>query len=156
MTRKVIVALLLLSAGALQARAKPDREYGAAMAAVDAFFAAINGNDGNALARLYTPEATIVARRKQPDGNWIVRTRTGASDVENARKETRRFTETYWKPTLTIHQGIAVFWAPYSFDIDGKRSHCGVDVVNLVKVDGVWRISAVGYTVEPDGCPRGR
>jgi hypothetical protein len=48
---------------------------------------------------------------------------------------------------------MAVFWAPYSFDIDGKRSHCGVDVFDFIRVKGEWKLANSMWTVEPDGCP---
>ena len=62
--------------------------------------------------------------------------------------------EVYWKPTVLIQDGIAVVWTPYQFERDGKRSHCGIDVFNLVQIDGAWRIASVMYTVEPQGCPK--
>jgi hypothetical protein len=126
------------------------------MATVDAFFAAINSNDAEGLSQLYLPETPIISRRKQADGSWIIRTRKSGADSANAARETRKITELYWDPRLNIHQGIATFWAPYSLDIDGKRSHCGVDLISLIKADGTWKISFVSYTVEPDGCPKGR
>jgi len=47
---------------------------------------------------------------------------------------------------------IAVVWAPYEFWQDGKTSHCGVDVFDLVRIDGEWRVSNSMWTVEPDAC----
>jgi hypothetical protein len=61
--------------------------------------------------------------------------------------------ERYWDPTVLIRQNIAIVWTPYEFWVDGKTTHCGVDVFDLAKQDGVWRIAHVMYTVEPDACP---
>ena len=47
---------------------------------------------------------------------------------------------------------IAVVWAPYEFRIDGETSHCGVDVVDFVKIDGTWLVSNAMWTVEPEAC----
>ncbi|MBK9064929.1 MAG: hypothetical protein IPL89_17350 [Acidobacteria bacterium] len=47
---------------------------------------------------------------------------------------------------------IAVVWAPYEFWIDGKTSHCGIDVFDFVKVDGAWRVANAMWTVEPNAC----
>jgi hypothetical protein len=154
MTHYLVAAALLIAPVPVEARPDPDRA--AVMATVDAFFAAINSNDAKALNQLYLPETPIISRRKQADGSWILRTRRSGEDSANAARETRKLTELYWDPRLNIHQGIATFWAPYSFDIDGKRSHCGVDLITLIKTEGTWKISFVSYTVEPDGCPKGR
>jgi hypothetical protein len=64
--------------------------------------------------------------------------------------------EVYWDPSVLLQGNIAVVWAPYSFDYDGKRTHCGIDVFNLMKIDGAWKVTGIQYTVEPDNCPKGR
>jgi hypothetical protein len=51
-----------------------------------------------------------------------------------------------------IRGGLAVVWAPYEFWIDGETSHCGVDVVDFVKIDGKWLVSRAMWTVEPKPC----
>jgi len=43
-------------------------------------------------------------------------------------------------------------WAPYAFWIDGKTSHCGIDVFAFIKTDSVWRVSNSMWTVEPNAC----
>ena len=57
-----------------------------------------------------------------------------------------------WEPTVLIRGPIAVVWAPYEFRRDGKVSHCGVDVFNMLKVDGRWLIGNAMWTVEPEAC----
>jgi len=58
-------------------------------------------------------------------------------------------------PTVTIRDHIAVVWGEYEFFIDGKFSHCGVDAVDLAKVDGDWKIVNWMWTVEKSNCPTG-
>ena len=53
---------------------------------------------------------------------------------------------------MLIRGGIAVVWAPYEFWIDGETSHCGIDVVDFVKIGGTWLVSNSMWTVEPDAC----
>ena len=48
---------------------------------------------------------------------------------------------------------IAVVWTPYEFWSNGKTSHCGIDVFDLFKEQGAWKISHAMWTVEPDACP---
>jgi hypothetical protein len=94
--------------------------------------------------------------RYQPDGNMKLVSKSNLQDLADTGTETRKFTERYWDPTVLIHRDMAVFWAPYSFDIDGKRSHCGVDVFDFIRVNGEWKLSNSMWTVEPDGCPKDR
>lgn len=69
-----------------------------------------------------------------------------------ARNEKRTLRERYWSPSVMIRGGIAVVWAPYEFWIDGKTSHCGIDVVDFVKRDGQWQVANAMWTVEPNAC----
>jgi hypothetical protein len=55
-------------------------------------------------------------------------------------------------PTVMIRGPIAVVWGEYEYWIDGKFSHCGVDSIDLVKVDGEWKFANFMWTVERTGC----
>lgn len=45
-----------------------------------------------------------------------------------------------------------MIWAPYEFQLNGKTTHCGVDVFNMVKADGAWKIASLTWTTEPTAC----
>jgi len=150
MSRLLILAVALLAApAAAQADEKAD-----VRAVVDKWLAAINSNDADGLAAHQLPQGMTFRQLHMPDGALKLSSRSNAEWVERARSETQKFHEQYWQPTIMVHGGIATFWAPYSFDINGKRSHCGVDVFDLVKVDGKWLIANAMWTVEPQGCPK--
>ena len=42
-------------------------------------------------------------------------------------------------------------WTPYEFWTDGKTSHCGIDVFEMMKDQGA-KIANMMWTVEPDAC----
>ena len=126
----------------------PAGEKAAVQAAVDAFIAAINSNDVVALDRL-THDDGVAFIQGYVQGREGLRHRTTKESVERMRTSTSRNTERYWNPTIQVHRDIAHFWAPYSFDVDGKRSHCGVDSFNLAKINGEWILTSNSWTVEP-------
>lgn len=144
--------LLLFAAGAAPPPVVDERAQ--VMAAVDRVFAAINSNDAEAFKQMMVPEGTNISLRYQPDGSAMLRVKSNIQEIADARAEKRKFTEKYWNPTVLIHNDIAIFWAPYSFDIDGKRSHCGIDQFDFVKLDGQWKLASSMWTVEPKGCPK--
>ena len=53
---------------------------------------------------------------------------------------------------IKIHNDVAIVWAPYTLSINGKFSHCGIDIFTLIKVNEEWKIVNATYTVEPNGC----
>jgi hypothetical protein len=149
----VFSSLLLACASALAD--PPGHQPGAeaqVLATVDRFVAAISARDLEAMAAMQMPEGmTFVSRPQEGGGNRIV-ARPNSYWVDPARAAGPPLRERYWSPTVLVRGQIAVVWAPYEFWIDGKTSHCGVDVFDLVEVDGTWRVANMMWTVEPDTC----
>ena len=154
MLRLLCAAALVLAPTAAQAR--PDRERAAVTAAVDRFLNAVNTDDPAALKATQLPEGMTYALIYGPDGALKVRPRSNAEWAERAGKSKAKLLERYWSPKVMIHRDMAVFWAPYSFDIDGKRSHCGIDVFELIRLESTWKVANAMWTIEPQGCPKGR
>ena len=53
---------------------------------------------------------------------------------------------------IEIHDRIAMAWVPYDFWVNGKLSHCGVDVFTLMKTQQDWKIAVIAYSIERGGC----
>jgi hypothetical protein len=56
-------------------------------------------------------------------------------------------------PIVHVDGGLASVWTEYSFYIDGRMSHCGVDLFHLVRTPEGWRIIDLADTRRRDGCP---
>ena len=150
MRKNIILAALLLIMPTM-ARADDRTDV---KAAVDQWLEALNANDADAFAASQLADCMTFRQAHGAGGVTRLTSRSNADWVERVRTEKNQLHEYYWKPKILVHGGIAVFWAPYAFDINGKRSHCGVDVFDLVKAEGKWKVANAMWTVEPDGCPR--
>lgn len=152
MKRFSLAALTLtLLPSALIAQAQQTHpEAAAVMQVVEQFFASINNGDGALLASLEVEGAQILNIREEVLGEYAFTSR-GWFEVDNFNGS-RNLTERYWDEQLLISDYLAVFWAPYDFHIDGEFSHCGIDVLNLIKQDGEWKIGNAMWTVERSGC----
>jgi hypothetical protein len=154
---KMLAPLLALAGASMWVApaAAQDRSNAEVLASVDAFLHGLNTKDPAAIAAVSASGGTLVSHRTK-DGKDAVRIRTFADDLSGIAKEKGKLREIYWDPSILVQGNIAVVWAPYSFDYDGKRTHCGIDVFNLMKIDGAWKVTGIQYTVEPDNCPKGR
>ena len=123
------------------------------LAAMDRFMTAISESDLDAMAAIQTPDGMTYQWRRTGDGSMGISGRPNSFWAAPARADGHVYRERYWSPSVMIRGGIAVVWAPYEFWVDGETSHCGVDVVDFVKIDGEWRVSIAMWTVEPDPCP---
>lgn len=136
--------------GRQPATAAANPEEAAILSVVDRFMDGITSNDAALLAELHVEGSfTVVARPGASGGGPQVVRRAFTPPRSNGRA----FRERYWDPVVHVRGGIAVVWTPYEFWIDGKTSHCGIDVFDLMKDNGVWKIANAMWTVEPDACP---
>ncbi len=120
------------------------------LAVVDRFMTAISSNDFATLAALRLEgSVNVVERPDQASGGTLVSRRP--FDPTSAKPGSYR--ERYWDPVVHVRGSLAVVWTPYEFWVDGKTSHCGIDVFEMVKEKGAWRIGHMMWTVEPDACP---
>lgn len=53
---------------------------------------------------------------------------------------------------IKIHSGLAMAWVPYEFRVNGKFTHCGIDIFTLTKTNDDWKIISASYTRNLEGC----
>lgn len=156
------LALITLGVLALPVAARAQAasaEERAVLAVIDQFMHAVTSGDAAAMARIRREGTTTTIERPNPAGEMQVSHRpfpapaaaSPSTAPTPATGGSQR--ERYWDPVVHIRGSLAIVWTPYEFWRDGKTSHCGVDVFEMVKQDGVWKIGNVMYTVEPDACP---
>jgi hypothetical protein len=60
--------------------------------------------------------------------------------------------ERLFDPEVRVDDGLASIWIQYTFLIDGKVSHCGVDAIQLVRTGEGWKITALADSRRTTGC----
>jgi len=154
MIRNLSLAAFLCVAAAALASAQPTPahpEEAAILAVVDRFMDAISTNDNALMAELRIDGGSTIVSRPGPAGSeGPLVTRRVFTPSTSSRPATGR--ERYWDPVVHVRGGIAVVWTPYEYWADGKSSHCGIDVFDLMKDKGAWKIANAMWTVEPDAC----
>jgi hypothetical protein len=148
--RRFLLATILAVACAAPAAAA-DPEETAIVAQVERFFGAMRAQDTATLKAILLEDTTFTAQRVRPDGAALRRI-PGQTFAESVAGQ-KGLDERMWDPVVMRRGPIAMVWAPYEFRLEGKTTHCGVDVFDLVKVDGAWKIAHLMWTQEPDACP---
>jgi hypothetical protein len=147
----VIISLLSSSLHAVAQPAQREDDKAAVVATVQKFFDTMASRDVEAARTVLMAEGRLFAVREQ-DGQPAVR----ASSIEDYLKglpgRKADYRERMWNPEVRVHGPVASVWTAYDFWVDGKFSHCGVDVFDLVKTPEGWKISGGAYTVERTGC----
>lgn len=128
-----------------------DAEEAAILAVVQRFFDGLGSQNGTAMESALLPDATLTAQRIGPGGEVKLSRRPGGLFVDGVEGQSG-LNERMWDPVVMRRGPMAVVWAPYEFQLQGKTTHCGVDVFDMVKVDGAWKIAHLMWTQEPDAC----
>jgi len=151
MNRFFLLILLLISINSF-AQQKPNPEEKEILLKVQQFFDALEKQDTVLFKSILLTNGQV----------WAI------SEKENAAKYSMRqfsdFMKTLINPArviqermlsseVKIHNRIAMAWVPYTLDISGKFSHCGVDLFTFLKTDEGWKIATAAYTIEQD-CSR--
>lgn len=131
---------------------QPANEQRDVLAAVERMFEAMRQRDFETYSDVHVPEAMTIRVRTDGSEHDRIRFRSNAKHIELFRDGADRFDERIWNAVVHVHGPIAVVWAPYDFHINGKFSHCGFDLFEMLKVDGKWRLSNASWTVETVGC----
>jgi hypothetical protein len=161
MIRDILAGAALLASAAVALAGSPAAsgpaghqvgEEATVLAAMDRYVTAISMSDLETMAAMQTPDGMTYRARPVEGGGTEVVGRPNSYWIDPARKDGRTHRERYWSPTVLVRGSIAVVWAPYEFWVDGKTSHCGVDVFDFVKISGEWRVANAMWTVEPDAC----
>ncbi len=159
MNLRVMACALALFATAAQSAAtageaparQRDPQEAAATAAVQRFFDAMAAHDADALREVTLPGGMYTAIRPAAGGGTTV----SRISIEDFIKHLRPgMHEEIWAPRVSLRGDmLATVSGPYEFQLDGKTTHCGIDVFDLAKVDGQWRIASIIWTAEPAACP---
>lgn len=153
----ILAALLTLAACATAShQARPaghqPAEEAEILAVMDAYMHEISANDLAAMEARQTSEGMTYRHRARPEGGWEVLARSNMEWVAPNMASDQTYRERFWSPTVLIRGSMALVWAPYEFQIDGKTSHCGIDAFSFSRMNGVWKVSNSMWTVEPHAC----
>jgi hypothetical protein len=150
MNRVLSLALLSMVSSALGAQTtQPSTQEKTLLATADSVLAMISRGNWISVSDLMTSEATTMSVR----GGDTVRYRVRTRDEVRAQSSQGKITERGFDGTAHVSGPLGMVWLPYDLYVDGKWSHCGVDVFTFVTIDGKWRIAKLAWTVEqPPAC----
>lgn len=147
--RLIPTALCALALAAPAEAATPEET--SAVATVRRFFDAMAAQDAATITAVTLPDSVYTSIRPMPDGGTKVSRINVGSFIKSLRPGLH---EAMWQPKVMLRGSLmATVTAPYELKVDGKSVHCGIDVFDLAKVDGQWRIAAATWTAEADACP---
>lgn len=127
----------------------PDEQ--AVEAVVRELFDHMRAGDAGAMEALFHPEIRLVTTGAQ-DGAPTSRVVPASAWLQSVGGSERELDERLYELEVRVAEGLAMVWTEYSLFVDGTFSHCGVDLVDLVRTDAGWRIVQIADTRKQEGC----
>ncbi len=133
-------------------RLKSDPDVAAVMATINAMLAGVAAHDSAAVLAVIRPEGKATVSVERPDRSFVLRHPSWADFVAGIKPGPEKLEPRLNHPLVKVDGDIAMAWTPYTFLIDGKVHHCGVNHFDLVREDGGWKILNVTYSYRIVDC----
>lgn len=155
MTRIILPLMLVALAGCARtpaARPAPGPADAEVVAVAQRLFDAMRTRDTAAIRGLFTPQGRVIGMGQQ-GGEVVYRDRGVGEFIASVAASQEALIERMWDAEVRISPPLATLWAPYDFHRGDQFSHCGFDAFQMVRVNGEWRITALSFTMQREGCP---
>lgn len=129
-----------------------DPDAAAVMAPVNAIFAALAAHDGQAVLAHVRPEGKVTVASERPDGTRAIRDLDWAGFAANLKPGPEKLEERMPNPAIEVDGDIAMVWGAFTFLIDGKVHHCGVNHFDLIRENGQWKVLNITWSSRTTGC----
>ena len=147
------LSFCFVALAAAPASATPVSENRLVVATVQEFFDALAAKNERRLLATVVPGGIISAQRIR-DGKLVLRSQGWADWAKSVAASDEALEERMHRPKVRVKGTIASVWTYYTFYSNGAFSHCGIDNVDLAKIDGRWKILNLSYTVQTEGCQK--
>lgn len=148
------LAALMVSTKSFAQKQKPDNPDKAIKTTINRFFEGMEKGDTALLKSTCTADMVLQTFMADKEGNMQVYTEDFAGFVAMiATPGPDQYDERIRFEAIHAEQSLASVWTPYSFYINGKRSHCGTNSFQLVKTREGWKIQYIIDTRRKQGCP---
>jgi hypothetical protein len=156
--KSILTLATALAAAPLAAQEQVDNTIyltpvGEVNTAVALFFKALRNDDKAALAEHMDARAMItIHNRMDPQAPKIVFVPV-AQHLENWLKSPAGIDERMFNQAVDIDGDMAHVWGPYRFTVAGRTTHCGINSLSLVRIEGRWKVANTSFTMElPERC----
>lgn len=144
----LVVAFLFVPA---QTHAQSGEEA-AIRAVIIQLFDGMRMADSTMAASAFAPNAILAGIGTQADPNAISHTPAEVFVRNVTRPRNDVLDERTDEMEIRVDDRLATAWVPYAFYIGENFSHCGVNAIQLAKLNGEWKITYVMDTRRKDNC----
>lgn len=129
-----------------------------ARAAVDQLFLGMRMGDADVARRVLAPGVRFASLEASGDSSAVA-VETLDEFLRAVDVSGGAWNEQIYDVEVRVDDTVASVWAPYTFYLSGRISHCGVNSIELLRDSEGWKITQISDTQRMERCPdplRGR
>ena len=130
----------------------PSVAEAAVLAPVNEAFRALGAQDATALLRIVYPDGRVTAVGTLASGFSGIRS-SSWTEYAARMKPGNGFRERIANPAIEIDGDVALLWAPFTIEQNGKIVSCGYDHFDLVRQNNAWKILNITFSSRTTNCP---
>lgn len=156
--KNIVVTILLIGLGSFLSLGQHQESLvqtheAAIKATIDQLFDAMRQED-SIIARQIFMEGATLSSIYTSDTDKVLKNTSPASIFIQAIGQPRQavWDERIWSYDINIDYPMAIAWTEYTFYLDDRLMHCGVNVFELLHIDQQWIISSIADTRRTKPC----
>jgi hypothetical protein len=146
-------AALAILTSAAGAQSSSHADVAAVMAPINAVFAGVAARDAAAISEQLVVGGSNTEVTEQSDGSRKVQRLGWPEALAGLHPGPEKFEERLINRSIESDGSVAMVWGDYVFLVNGKVSHCGLDLFDLVREGGAWKIANSTSSQRTKGCP---
>lgn len=120
---------------------------------INDLFKAMKTSDSIMIKTIFTEDVTLKSTFTTKDGQTMIHQGNVKEFIDAVSKpKTDIWDERISNLIILVDDNLALAWMNYSFFLNDKFSHCGVNAIELVKFDNGWRITNLTDTRRKESC----
>jgi len=124
------------------------------VAIVQQLFDGMRQTDSTAIAACFDARARLMSVGENKSGKVMVHETPAEEFIKQiGSKHDQIFDEQIYEVTFNQDGRLATVWAPYTFYVDDKLSHCGTNAFQLYEGHQGWKIIQITDTRRRSNCP---
>jgi hypothetical protein len=149
MKKTILLSVLLMAIRTVHAQTAEDSVKNV----VNQLFTGMKTGDANLIRASFSDSAILQTIANTREGRVVVRNQQMAAFAESVAKLPKGAADERIKfETVKVDGAMAIAWTPYQFYYNGNFSHCGVNMFQLVRLDGQWKINFLIDTRRKENC----
>ena len=129
-----------------------EADQSAVRATVDALFSSMLASDADGVKSVFASNARLMTTGNREGKPFVQETPIDGFSNTVGQSAAGALDERIWNVMIHVNGNLATAWTPYALYHNGNFSHCGVNAMQLARMEDGWKIIQLTDTRQREEC----